>query len=141
MRERSALTLHDEDRVEERSLKELVSSLGRDLGLLVRQEVQLAKAEITEKVSQVARGGAMAGIGGLIAYVGLFALAATIVLIGLAIGIVAWLAALIVAVLFLIGGFLVIQSGRRIMTAGSAPLERTKIATEQTVRQIKERLQ
>jgi uncharacterized membrane protein YqjE len=136
MREHGALAVHDEDR----SLKQLVSNLGQDMGLLVRQEVQLAKTEITEKVSQVAKGGAMIGVGAFMAYVGLLALAATLVLIGIAIGIVAWLSALIVTVLFLLVGWSVIQGGRTSMTEGPPPLQHTKTTTQETVRQLKEQL-
>jgi Putative Actinobacterial Holin-X, holin superfamily III len=117
----------DQPHQEDRSLKDLVSSLGRDMGLLVRQEVQLAKAEISEKVSHVAKGSVSIGAGALIAYIGALAFAAALILIGIAIGIAAWLSALIVAVLFLLVGFSAIQGGRKAITDGPPPFERTTV--------------
>jgi len=126
--------------LEDRSLKELVSNLGKDMGLLVRQEMQLARAEVAEKVSNVAKGGAKIGAGAFAAYAGLLSLTAALVLLAIEIGISPWLSAVIIAVLFLVVGFLLIQSGRRSMAEGPPPLQRTKQTSQQTVRHIKEQL-
>jgi hypothetical protein len=52
----------DEDRAaiedEERSVGELVLDISERVSLLVREEIELAKAEVTEKVSKIARGAA-----------------------------------------------------------------------------------
>lgn len=126
--------------LEDRSLKELVSSLGKDMGLLVRQEIQLAKAEVSEKVSNVTKGAAKIGAGAFVAYAGLLALTAALVLLAIEIGVTPWFSAAIIAVLFLLVGFVLIQSGRRSMKAGPPPLQRTKQTSQQTVRHIKEQL-
>ena len=90
----------------DRSLKRLVSDLGTDAGLLVRQEIALAKAELKEKAALFAGAG-------LLAYAGLLVLFAAIVLGLIAIGVVAWLAALSVGVLVLLGAFLLVQRAQR----------------------------
>ena len=126
--------------LEDRSLKELVSDLSKDMGLLVRQEMQLAKAEVSEKVSNVTKGAAKIGAGAFVAYAGVLALTAALVLLAIQIGISPWVSAAIIAVLFLLVGFLLIQSGRQSMTAGPPPLQRTKQTSQQTVRHIKEQL-
>lgn len=96
----------------DRSLKELVSDLRTDAGLLVRQEIALAKAELKEKAAGVAKQAALFAGAGLLAYAGLLALFAALVLGLIAIGVVAWLAALSVGVLVLLGAFLLAQRAR-----------------------------
>src|SRR3982751_2883245 len=111
MHERSAVAIHSRTSLEDRPVKELVSDLGKDMGLLIRQEMQLAKAEITEKVSNVTKGAATIGVGAFVVYAGVLALAAALVLLAITIGITPWLAAALVAVLLLIIGYSAIQSG------------------------------
>ncbi|MGH7522332.1 MAG: phage holin family protein [Gemmatimonadales bacterium] len=97
----------------DRSLKQVVSDLRSDAGLLVRQEIALAKAELTEKVRGVAKRAAMVGAAGLLAYGGLLVLLAAIILALIAIGVAAWLAALTVGLVVLLGAFLIVQRARR----------------------------
>jgi uncharacterized membrane protein YqjE len=97
----------------DRSLKQVVSDLRGDAGLLVRQEIALAKAELKEKVSAVAKQAAMFGVAGLLAYGGLLVLFAALILGLIAIGVAAWLAALTVAVVVLLGAFLIVRRARR----------------------------
>lgn len=53
------------------SLATLFSSLAGDTKNLIRQEVQLAKTELTEKLSKMGKNAAMLAIGGFVAYAGL----------------------------------------------------------------------
>jgi uncharacterized membrane protein YqjE len=46
---------------DDRSLGQVVSDLGTDLSTLMKQEVELAKAELKEEVSKVGRGAGMLG--------------------------------------------------------------------------------
>ena len=46
----------------------------------MRQEVTLAKTEMTQKVTQVGRDGGIIGIGGAIAYAGFLAIVAAVIL-------------------------------------------------------------
>ena len=105
----------------DRPVKDLVSALGHDLSLLVRQEIHLAKAEITEKALHTAKSAAKIGAGALLAYAGVLGVGAALVLLIIALGIVAWLAATIVALLFLLGGYVTVQSGRRTMSEHPKP--------------------
>lgn len=125
----------------ERSLKELISGVSHDMGLLVRQEIQLAKTEISEKVSNTTKGAAGIGIGGMIAYVGVLTIVAGLVLVLVALGVTPWVAAVLIGVILLIAGNAVIQGGRKKLTAGPPVLKRTKESTKETVTQLKERLQ
>jgi hypothetical protein len=107
------MSLEISPKSQDRSLKQVVSDLRVDAGLLVRQEIALAKAELKGKITGVAKQAAMFGAAGLLAYGGLLVLFAAIVLGLIAIGVVAWLAALTVAVVVLLGSFLIVQRARR----------------------------
>ena len=96
----------------ERSLKHVVSDLRTDAGLLVRQEIALAKAEVKEKLAGVAKQGAMFGAAGLLAYAGLLVLFAALILGVIALGVAAWLAALAVGFVVLLGSYLIVQRAR-----------------------------
>lgn len=98
-------TSHDSDR----SLKELISDLRHNTGLLVRQEIALAKAELKQKVAGVAKTAALFGAAGLLAYAGVLAILATMVLALVALGVVAWLATLIVGVMVLLAAYVLVQ--------------------------------
>jgi Putative Actinobacterial Holin-X, holin superfamily III len=93
----------------DRSLKQVLSDVRTDAGLLVRQEIALAKAEVKERAVRVAKQAALFGVAGLVAYAGLLALVAAIVLAVAALGVVAWLAALLVAALVLLGAFVLFK--------------------------------
>ena len=96
----------------DRSLKKVVTDLSLDAGLLVRQEIALAKAEVKEKARSVAKQAALFGAAGLLAYAGLFALLAALTLGVIALGVAAWLAALVVGAIVLLGAFLLVQRAR-----------------------------
>jgi hypothetical protein len=116
---------------DERSLGELFSDLARETSTLVRQEVQLAKTEMTQKATAVGKDIGFLAVGGAVAYAGLLALIATIIIILGTAGLPWWLAALIVTVVVLgIGGFLV----QRGLTA----LKHETMMPEQTIQTLKE---
>ena len=56
---------------DDRSVGELLGEVSRDLGLLVRKEIELAKAETRDELRQASRAGALFGVAGV---TGLFAL-------------------------------------------------------------------
>jgi hypothetical protein len=83
----------------ERPVGELLKELSEQTTTLVRQELELAKAEMAQKGKQAGIGAGIFGGAGLF---GLLALAAltTCVIAALATGMEVWLAALIVAVVY-----------------------------------------
>lgn len=97
----------------DRTLKHLVSDLKDNSALLVRQEIALAKAEVKEKVKGVAKKAITFSIAGVLAYAGLLVVLAAVILAVIALGVVAWLAALIVGAGVLAGAFLLVQRARR----------------------------
>lgn len=94
----------------DRSLGSLFNELTRETSTLFRQEIELAKAEVTEKARQAGTGAAMAAAGGLILFVAALALVATVI-IGLSYVMEPWLAALLVTVVVAIIGGIVLAKG------------------------------
>jgi len=118
-------------RKDDRSLGELFGDLARDMGVLVRQEVGLASTEMTHKATRMAQNLVVAAIGGLVAYAGLLALLAAII-IGLAdAGLAWWQAALVVGVVVtVVGGVLAKR--------GIEALKHADLTPAQTMRTLKE---
>jgi hypothetical protein len=107
---------------DERSLGDLFSDLSRETTTLVRQEVQLAKAELTQSATEVARGIGMLVAGGAVAYAGLLFLLLAIVFGLIEAGWDAWLSALAVGlVVVVVGAILVLRARESLKPANLAP--------------------
>ncbi len=107
---------------DERSLGDLFSDLSRETTTLVRQEVQLAKTELTQSATEVARGIGMLVAGGAVAYAGLLFLLLAIVFGLIEAGWDAWLSALAVGVVVVaIGAVLVLRARESLKPANLAP--------------------
>jgi Putative Actinobacterial Holin-X, holin superfamily III len=125
---------------QERSIGELFGQLTQDLSLLVRQETQLAKTEIQEKISRASRDLVALAAGGIVALVGGLAITAAIILLLVdPVGLEPWLAALLVGALLAGGGYLMLQNGLRdLKTVDPAP-RRTVESVKEDIQAIKER--
>ena len=124
------MTAHDED-LRDRPVGDLVKQLAGQTSTLVRQEIDLAKAEMSQKATTAGKG---AGLLGGAAVVGLLAAGSLTACLILALGEVIpdWLAALIVAlVMGAIAAVLALQGRNRIRAA-------TPPVPEQTVETVKE---
>lgn len=116
---------------DDRSLGELFADLARETGTLVRKEVELATTEMTQKASKAGRNVASIAVGGAVAYAGLLAILAAII-IGLGtIGVPWWLAALMVGLVVAIVGYFLIQRGLD-------ALKKADLAPRQTIETLKE---
>ena len=80
----------------DKSLGDLFSDLTQETSSLLRQEVQLAKAELTHSATEAARGIGMLIGGGAVAYAGLLFVLLAVVFGLIKAGLEPWLAALIV---------------------------------------------
>lgn len=90
----------------EPSLGQLFGELAQETGTLVRQEVQLAKAEMTGKANAALRDVGLIAVGGALAHAGLLVLLAALVA-GLSTWMPVWVAALVVGLVVLgVGGFM-----------------------------------
>ena len=107
---------------DERSLGELFTELARETSTLVRQEVQLAKAELTQSATEAARGIGMLVAGGAVAYAGLLFLLLAIVYGLIEAGWEPWVSALVVGlVVVAIGAVLVLRARESLKPANLAP--------------------
>jgi Putative Actinobacterial Holin-X, holin superfamily III len=107
---------------DERSLGDLFAELARETSTLVRQEVQLAKAELTQSASEAGRGIASLVAGGAIAYAGFLFLLLAVVLGLWDAGLEPWQSALIVGlVVVAIGAFLILHARESLKPANLAP--------------------
>ena len=107
--------------------------------LLIRQEMALLKAELSEKFSRVGQGATALGAGALIAFSGWLVLLAAAVL-GLATVVPAWLAALIVALLVLAIGGALVYIGKSRFDADSLTPRRTLRSLREDEAWLRERL-
>jgi MFS family permease len=118
---------------QEPSLGDLFSNLSSQAGLLIRQEMQLAQAEMTRKATRAGRHAAIIAVGGVIALGAFLALVAALILI-LAQWMAAWVAALLVGiVLAIVAGVLVQHGAKKLKEIDPAPRR-----TLETMRENKE---
>ena len=115
----------------DRSLGDLFGDLARDMGTLVSQEVTLARTEITETASRVGKDVAMLAVGGFVAYAGLLAIVAAIIVLIADRGVPLWLSALIVGAIVAGIGYVLVQRG---ITA----LKHQDLTPRQTIASLKE---
>ena len=113
-----------------RSLGELFAELAQETGKLVRQEVNLAKVEISQKASRAGRHVGVLAAGGAVAYAGLLAiLAGVIILLNYVMPL--WLSALLVGLVVAGVGYLLV---RRALDA----LKREDFTPRETIETLKE---
>ena len=96
---------------QDKSLGELFGDLSRETTQLVRQEINLAKTEMTQKATRAAKDVGRIAVGGFLAYCGLLTLVGAIVFALVALGMPAWGAALLVGLAFCGGGALLAMQG------------------------------
>jgi hypothetical protein len=123
------------------STGELVKTAAEQISRLVRDELALAKAEMTVKGKKAGVGAGLFGGGGALALYGVAALLAAVVL-GLGEAMPYWLSALIVAVvLFAVAAVLALM-GRRQIQQGVPPVPQETVASVKAdIDEVKERAQ
>jgi Na+/melibiose symporter-like transporter len=120
---------------EERSIGELVGQLGQNMGLLVRQEAQLAKTEIQAKITRSVTDLISLAAGGIVALIGALALTAAVVLFLVKpVGLNPWLAALLTGGVLAVVGVVMLRGGLR-------DLKRVDPAPRRTLENLKEDIQ
>ena len=120
---------------QERGVAELFGQLSQDMTMLVRQEVQLARAEMSEKLSRLTANLVSVIAGGFVAYVGALALVAALILaLNDLANISPWVSALIVGAVLGIAGYAMLRRGL-------GELKRVDLAPRRTVENIKDDVQ
>jgi uncharacterized membrane protein YqjE len=111
----------DRGTLSDRSAADLLKQASDQTVSLVRQELDLAKAELTAKGKHMSLGAGMFGGAGVLGFYAFGALTAAIIL-ALSLAVTAWLAGAIVAVVYgAIAGGLALQ-GRNKVKAGTPPV-------------------
>jgi uncharacterized membrane protein YqjE len=119
------------------STGELVTRLSEQMSTLVRDELALARAEMTEKGKRAGTGAGLLGGGGVLALYGVAGLITTAIL-GLAEVWAPWLAALVVTVvLFAVAGVLALVGRSEVKRAAPPVPERTKENVQADVETVK----
>jgi hypothetical protein len=113
-----------------RSLGELFSELAQETSTLVRQEVNLAKTEMSQKASTAGKHVGVLAAGGALAYAGLLAiLAGVIALLNDIMPL--WAASLLVGIVVAVGGYILVRRGLD-------ALKREDFAPRETIETLKE---
>jgi hypothetical protein len=118
----------------ERPIGELLKQLSQETTTLVKQELDLAKAEVAQKGQQAGKGAGMFGGAGVMGFLALAALTAALIM-AIDKAVPNWVAALIVAAVYAaIAGVLALQGRNKVKEA-------TPPVPEQAVESVKEDVQ
>jgi uncharacterized membrane protein YqjE len=129
----------DQNELRERSTGDLLKELSDHTTILVKQEIDLAKAELSEKGKKAGKGAGMFGGAGLF---GVFSFAAltTCIIAALESPLNLWLAALIVAVVYaVIAGVLALQGRNKVQEVGPPVPEQATESVKEDVQWAKTR--
>ena len=124
---------------QDRPLGELVQDLSRQTSTLIRQEMRLAQAELTEKGRHAGKGAGMFGGAGVVALYGVGALVAAAIL-GLATVLEPWIAAAAIgAGLLLVAGILALTGKKELDEAGPPKPEQAIESVQRDIETVKAR--
>ena len=115
----------------DRSIGELLGDLAHETTTLIRQELTLFKAEMSQKASTVGKNAVFIAAGGAVAYAGFLALLAAVVMLLTQVGLPGWVSALLV-------GLVVAGVGGALVMKGVQALKQANLAPTETIETIKE---
>jgi uncharacterized membrane protein YqjE len=118
----------------DQSIAELVKDLATETSTLVRQEIDLAKAEMTDRGKRAGKGAGMLAAGVVVALLAFGALTAGLIA-ALDLAMPTWLAALIVTVVYGAIAAVLVQIGRKQVQEAAPPVP------EETIESVKEDVQ
>jgi hypothetical protein len=126
---------HDEQpALRDHSISELVKDLANETSTLVRQEIELAKAEMTDRGKRAGKGAGVLAAGAVVALLAFGALTAGLIA-ALDLAMPTWLAALIVTVVYGVIAAVLVQIGRKQVQEAAPPVP------EETIESVKEDVQ
>lgn len=112
----------------ERSSADLIKQLTGQLTTLVREEIELAKAEMKPKAKAAGLGAGLLGGAGVVALLGAGALVAAAIA-GISVALPVWLSALIVGAVLMILGGAVALAGKASLGAAAPPVPEQAMET------------
>jgi uncharacterized membrane protein YqjE len=124
---------------DDRSVGEMVVDVSERVSTLVREEIELAKTEVSEKVNHLVRGSVVGIAAGVFAFLGLILLMHAIAwLLDDILGTAAWVGFLIEAVLFFVVAAVAGMVAYRAVKAGAPPTPDLAIEEGKRIRQTLE---
>jgi uncharacterized membrane protein len=121
----------------ELSISELVKRLAGDVGTLIRQEADLAKAEVAQKVKEASSAAVLFVGAAVLALLAAGALTACLIML-LALAIPAWVAALIVTLAYVAIAASLVTAGRHRLRDAAPPMPEATVQTlKEDVRWLK----
>ena len=126
---------------DDRSLKDLLADLTHSVTTLFRKEIELARAELSEKVSQAGVAAGAIAAGGILALAALIVLLQALVIALSELGLAPALSALIVGGVVAIIAFALIYKGMNDLKASSLAPTRTVEALRRDAHMVKEHAQ
>jgi len=129
----------DEDHNSAKGIAEAVNEISERASLLVREEIELAKAEISQKLSRLAKGAAVGGAAAVFAVFGIVLLFHGLAwlaywLLPVGNGQVFWGFFVVAAILFILGGFAGLMAAR-LFKSSSPPMPAMAIEEAKKTRQ------
>jgi uncharacterized membrane protein YqjE len=118
----------------DRSLGELFSDLSEQTAALIKQEMRLAKVELSENLADAGKHAMMIGVAAVFGLAAVMTIAAAITLLLIDVGVEPWLAAGVTAAALGLTAYLLAQSG-------ISALRKTSIAPVETIHSLKETTQ
>src|SRR5436305_12114514 len=116
---------------QDRSLGELLAELTQEITTLVRQEITLARVEMSDKASNIGKQIGLLAVGGALAYSGVLAIVAALVIVLANAGLAWWASALIV-------GVVVAGIGGALVKKGLDAIKGQDLVPRQTIESLKE---
>lgn len=125
---------HTAEELRQESFGELLSGLASDTSLLVKQEIELAKVEVSAKAKKAGKGAGMLAAAGVVGLLALITLTILLIVI-LDAFLELWLAVLLVLVLWTAVAAVLALSGKKKLQEAAPPVP------EQTTQTLKEDVQ
>ena len=116
---------------DDKSIGELFGDLARETSTLIKQEVTLAKSEMSEKAKRAGKDVGILAVGGAVAYAGFLTLIAAIVLLISAMGLAHWASALLV-------GLVITAAGAGMLMKALGDLRQVDPVPHQTMETLRE---
>ncbi|MEV6681648.1 phage holin family protein [Streptomyces erythrochromogenes] len=114
-------TIERQTHMADESVSVLVSRASRQISELVREEMQLARAEMTQKGKRFGKGGGLFGAAGLLGFLAAQALTLTCIA-ALALVVPVWASALIIAVVMAAVAAVLALAGKKQVAEAGAPV-------------------
>lgn len=125
--------------IEERPIGELFQDLAQNTSRLVSLEMELAKTELAQTASKAGKDVGYMAAGGLVAYAGLLAIIAAVI-VGLANFIPAWLSAFIIGAVVVLVGYGLLKKGMNDLKNGSLAPKQTMDSLKKDKQYLQEKI-